>query len=215
MTSHELTGLIYSTHQQFDRLQKLCEFLEKTIRKEAKRRHARARRQREDSAGEEEQVFSSVATEDNLFEIERDFPRIVRYSLLISMMSTAEACLIRLCRVAHRRLEIVDEFNEKGSDVIQRAIEYLQNRAGLDTSRMRYYRELAHSLRNLRNAIAHSGGCIEGRSDEHNIRAFAKLGIGVVIDKGSNIVLSDRFVELNAHGMRDFIVKLTRKLNAK
>ncbi len=212
ITFPELTELIYSTHQQFKRLQKLCEFLEETIRKEVRRRRVHAQRHRDASEDEEEQAFNSAAIDDNLFEIERDFPRIVRYSLFVSMMSTTEACLVRLCRAAHRHLNITDRFNEKGSDVIQRALEYLHNEAGLHTSRMRYYKELADSLRRLRNVITHAEGCIKGRSEEHDIRAFAKPGIGVEIDKRSNIVLSDRFVMNNTGGMKQLVIQLHGKL---
>lgn len=215
ITSPELTGLFYSTHQQFDRLQKLCEFLEEALRKEARRRRARAQRQREDSEDEEEQAFNSVAIDDNLFEIERDFPRIVRYSLLISMMSTTESCLVRLCRVARSHLNIKVEFKEKGSGVVQRALKYLQDEAGLDTSTLRYYKELVDSLRNLRNAIAHSNGCIKGRHEENDIRAFAKPRTGVEIDNRNNIVLSDRFVMNNAEGMKQLVIKLHGKLQKK
>jgi hypothetical protein len=210
--SPELNELGSFIFEQFHCMSGLCEFLEKAIRKEVRRRHAWARRQYKDSEGEEERAFNSVAIDDSLFEIKRDFPRIVRYSLLVSMMSTTESCLIRLCRVAHSSLNIQDKFQEKGPDVIQRALTYLQDDARLDTSRMRYYKELADSLRNLRNPIVHSAGCIKGRLDETHIRAFAKPGVGVEIDKQSNIVLSDRFVMNNTRGMKQLSIRLHGKL---
>lgn len=212
IVSPELTELRYFIHGQFDRMSSLCEFLEEVIRKEAKRRHARARIQRKDCEGEEEQAFNSVAIEDSLFEIERDFPRIVRYSLLVSMMSTTESCLVRLCRVAHSNLDIKSKFREDGRDVIQHALKYLQDKAGLNTASMCYRKELADSLRKLRNAIAHSVGCIKGRKDEPDIRAFTKLGVGVVIDKRNNIVLSNRFVINNTVGMKQLVIQLHGKL---
>ena len=210
--SPELTELNYFICEQFDRMSSLCKFLEEVIRKETKRRHARARSQRKDCEGEGEQAFNSVAIDDSLFEIERDFPRIVRYSLLISMMSTTESCLVRLCRIARRRLEITDEFNEKGNNVIERALTYLAKKGGLDISRMRYYSELVDSLRNLRNAITHSEGCIEGRKEEPDIRAFTKPRVGVEIDKRNNIVLSNRFVMNNTAGMKRLVIQLHGKL---
>lgn len=215
ITFPELTKLIYSTNQQFDRLQKLCEFSEETIRREARRRCVHAQRQRDASEDEEEQAFNSAAIDDNLFEIERDFPRIVRYSLFVSMMSTTEVCLVRLCRAAHRHLNITDQFNEKGREVIQRALKYLQDKAGLDTSRMRYYKELADSLRRLRNAITHSEGCIAKREDRKSIRAHCNRTRTATIDKGNYIVLSERFVSNNAHGMRALITQLHEKLRRK
>ena len=173
ISSPELSELSYFIHGQFDRMSSLCEFLEEVIRKEAKRRHARVRIERKDGEeDEEEQAFNSVAIDDSLFEIERDFPRIVRYSLLVSMMSTTESCLVRFCRIARSNLDIKAKFREDGSDVIQRALKYLQDEAGLNTASMRYRKELADSLRKLRNAIAHSVGCIKERKDEPDIRAF-------------------------------------------
>jgi hypothetical protein len=210
----ELTGLFFSIHHQFDGLQNACEFLENAIAKETKRRHRHAHRERHGKTIEE-QAFMSVAIEDNLFEIERDFPRIVRYSLFVTMMSVTEACLVRLCRVARRRLEITDEFNEQRVDVIQRALKYLKNKAGIDTSTMLYYQKLADSLRKLRNAITHTDGCIKGRHDEASIRTYATQTTGVKIDKGDNIVLSDRFVANNAHGMKKLIILLHDKLKKR
>lgn len=212
IASPELSESGSFIYEQFHCMSNLCEFLEEAIRKEVKRRNAWARRQYEDCEGEEERAFNSVAIDDSLFEVKRDFPRIVRYSLLISMMSTTESCLIRLCRVAHSSLSIQAKFREKGNDVIQRALKYLQVEAGLDTSRMHYCKELADSLRNLRNAIVHSSGCIKGRSKESDIRAFAKPGVGVEIDKRNNIVLSDRFVMNNTEGVKQLLVQLHRKL---
>lgn len=212
VASPDLIGLSCFIDEQFDCMCSLCEFLEEAIRKEVKRRHAWARRQRNNYEGEEEQAFSSVSIDDSLFEVKRDFPRIVRYSLLVSMMSTTEACLVRLCRVARRRLEIGDEFNDKGSNVIQRALKYLEAKGGLDISRMRYYIELADRLRNLRNAITHSEGCVKGRREENDIFIFAKSGAGMEIDKRRNIVLSDRFVLNNTRGMKRLVAQLYGKL---
>jgi hypothetical protein len=212
IASPELSELSSFIDEQFDSMGSLCEFLEEAIRKEVKRRQAWARRQRKHCKGEEERAFNSVAIDDSLFEVKRDFPRIVRYSLLVSMMSTTESCLVRLCRVAHSSLKIKVKFKEACRDVIRRALEYLQVDAGLDTSRMRYHKELADSLRMLRNPIVHSAGCIKGRSDESHIRAFTKPGVGVKIDKRSNIVLLDRFVMNNTRGMKQFIIQSHAKL---
>lgn len=212
IVSPELTEVNYFIHEQFDCMSSLCKFLEEAIRKEVKRRHAWARRQRKQCKGEEERAFKSVAIDDSLFEVKRDFPRIVRYSLLVSMMSTTESCLVRLCRVAHDSLNIKVRFEEKHKDVIQRALKYLEDEAGLNTSTMRYRKGLADSLRNLRNAIVHSNGCIEERKEATDIRAFAKSRGGVEIDKRNNIVLSDRFVMNNTSGMKQLVIQLHGKL---
>ncbi|MBA3968076.1 MAG: hypothetical protein H0X47_20340 [Nitrospirales bacterium] len=211
MPSPELSELNSFIHEQFDCMYSLCKFLEEAIRKEAKRRQAWARRQLTNCEGEEEKGFNSVFIDDSLFEVKRDFPRIVRYSLLVSMMSTTESCLIGLCRVARNSLNITVEFQEKGNDVIQRALKYLGDEAGLDTSRMGYRKKLADNLRNLRNTIVHEAGCIKGRKDEPDIRVFANSGAGVEIDKGNNIVLADRFVMNNTKGMQELVIQLHGK----
>ena len=211
IASPELTELHFSIRQQFDRLVSVCILLEKAIQKEAKQRRVRAQRRRKYGQGEEERAFNSVAIDDYLFEIERDFPRLVRYALLVSMMSTVESCFVRLCQIAHRLLRTV-KFNEKPPCVIQRALAYLQDEAGLDTSRMRYYKDLADGLQKLRNAVTHSGGCIKERDNKRDIQAFAKSRTGVKIDKWRNIVLSGRFVRRNAHGMKNLILQLHGKL---
>lgn len=211
VVSPELSELNFLIHQQFDRLIDVCIFLEKVIRKEAKQRRVHAQRRRKQGQGEEERAFNSVAIDDYLFEIERDYPRLLRYALLVSMMSTVESCFVRLCRIADRLLTTV-KFNEKAPCVIQRALAHLQDEAGLDTSRIRYYKDLAVGLQKLRNAVTHSGGCIKERNDKREIRAFAKSRTGVKIDKWRNIVLSSRFVSGNAHGMKNLFLQLHGKL---
>lgn len=186
--------------EQFDRLRCLCDFLEKAISEEAKRRRVNAQRQCNKVKSEEERGFISVGIDDSLFEIGRDFPRVVRYSLFVSMMSMTEASLVRFCRGAHANLKLRTAFREKGNDVIQRALEYLKVEAGLDISKMAYDKQLANDLRCLRNAIVHSEGCIKGRNDEVAIRSFIKQRVGAGIDKRNNIVMSKRFVMNNAHG---------------
>lgn len=61
--------------EQFDRLRCLCDFLEKAISKEAKRRRANAQRQYNKAKSEEERGFISVGIDDRLFEIGRDFAK--------------------------------------------------------------------------------------------------------------------------------------------
>lgn len=201
--------------EQFDRLRCLCDFLEKAISKEAKRRRANAQRQYNKAKSEEERGFISVGIDDSLFEIGRDLPRVVRDSFFVSMMSMTEASLVRLCRVAHANLKLRKAFGEKGNAVIQRALEYLKAEAGLDISRMSYDKQLANDLRCLRNAIVHSEGCIKGRNDEGAIRSFVKQRAGARIDKRNKIVTSKRFVMSNAHGMSRLIAMLFDKLRKK
>ncbi len=208
----ELTGLFYSMHEQFEGLKNLCQFVEEAISKETKLRRQRGKRQLDKIKSEEERAFHSVEIDANLFEVERDFPRIVRYSFFVSMMSTTEASLVRLCRIAHHRLAIKEKFNDRGNGVIKRALEYLDVKANLDTSRMEYYKKLAENLFRLRNVIAHSEGCINGRSDEATLRAYCKKPSMATIDKRSNLVISGRFVFNNAHEMEGLITRLIDKL---
>ena len=201
--------------EQFTRLQNLCDLLESTLSEEAKRRDADGQRQLEGVEDEEEQGFLGVAIDNSLFEINRDFPRIVRYSLLVSMMSTTEACLVGLCRYAHRDLGI-PEFNEKGINVIQRALTYLHDKAELDTSGMSSYKKRADDLSKLRNAITHAEGCIKGRKDEDAIRTFAQNHpTAIKIDIRDNIILEKGFVSNTAHEMRLLVAQLRRILQQK
>lgn len=201
--------------EQFTRLQNLCDLLEKTLGEEAKRRDADGKRQLEGVEDEEEQGWLSVGIENSLFEVNRDFPRIVRYSLLVSMMSTTEACLVRLCRHACCDLGI-SEFNEKGINVIQRALTYLHDDAGLDISGESSYKMLADNLSKLRNAITHSEGRIKARKDENVIRIFAQNHPSAIeIDIRDNIILLEGFVSHTAHDMSMLIDRLRRKLQKK
>lgn len=213
-TSPELSAVGASIHHQFERLRSVSEFLEKAIKKETKKRGVKAKRQLMQGT-EEERAFNSVFIDASLFEIERDFPQIVRYSLVISLMSTIEACLVRLCRVADKHLAIVIPFKELGKgrkSVITQALDHLHEKGGIDLKRMDHYTCLADNLRKLRNAITHSEGCINGRTDEAAIQDFANSSSGINIDQRMYIVLSDRFVGGMVHVMHLFVNNVHRKL---
>ncbi len=207
--SSEVIAVGYQNHFQFDRLISLCEFLEDSLRKEASQHQEKAELFRTQGS-EGEQAFNSVEIDDNLFMVERDFPRLVRYSMLNTLMSTTESCLVRLCRVAQKERKIVEAFDDKGTSVIQRAIQYLQDSASIGGSEIAHYKGLAGNLSNLRNAVVHNGGRIEGRQDEKKIAAFAELNPHVHIED-KTIVIADRFISGHAHAMKTFIDDLHTK----
>ena len=170
--------------REYDQLMELCDFLERTLAQESKERLALGEKQLQGVDNEDEQAWIAEGIAEDIFQAEREFPRILRYSLYVTMMSLTEACIVRLCKVAHRHLSMRDEFDERSSDVIQRGIKYLSD-AGVDTSGLCYYRCLVNNLRNIRNAISHAEGRIARRPDEKEIREFAATIPTITIDDRS------------------------------
>ncbi|MEX5218342.1 MAG: hypothetical protein NW701_10995 [Nitrospira sp.] len=212
--SAEVITVGASNRYQFDRLISLCEFLEDALAKEAGQRQIEAAQLRI-QGNEEEQGFNSVAIDDNLFEIERDFPRIVRYSLLKTLMSTTEACLVRLCRVARKEYNIQEDVNNRGPGVIPKAIEYLQDKVHINSSRQKSEKELLTNLIYLRNAVTHADGCIDGRDDEQKIVEFAAKSSELIQIKDKTIILLDRFIAGHAHVLRTFVDGFHAKFRRK
>ncbi len=210
IASPEVIAVGFLNRRQFDGLISLCEFLEESLSKESVKRQMEAS-QLGGQGSEEEQAFNSVEIDDHLFEVERDFPRTVRYSMLNTLMSTTESCLVRLCRVAQKERTITEAFDEKGGGLIQRAIIYLQDKANIDSTRMVHEKRLASNLSNVRNAVVHNDGCIDGRHDEQQIVAFVSQSTGQIRIEDKTIVLSERFISGHAHAMKNFVHTLYGK----
>lgn len=196
---------------QYRQLEELCIFMERTLEREARQREDQGEQEMSGITDEVEQSWIAEGIAEDIFELRRDYPRILRYSLFVTMMGITESSIVQLCRLADRFLNSKRPFSDKGSDIIQRGIKHLTS-VGLDLSRLNHYTEFASSLRSIRNAIIHARGRIAGRPDEEKLRTFIKQTTSVDINKRTDIVLNQGFVEASSHEMHMMIARMHEQL---
>jgi len=203
-----LCAMRSKAHSDRERLQELSRFVERAFGAERKRRKAKATREMKKVADEKEAGFLAAGHYEDIFQVETDFPRIQRYALVASMMGMVEANVVGFCRVARRIFAIPAEFNDRGSCVITRGVQYLVEEAGVDTSRFRSYVTLAEKLSKVRNCMVHAEGSLGDRKEAGEIREFAEAHPRLVIDDRDRLVPKNGFMESNTHEMHIFLDRL-------
>jgi len=193
-----LSSFCHKTHQDRERLKELSRFVEQSLRAEHTRRKDRATEELEGITDESEAMFIAECHAEDIFQVERDFPRVQRYALFVSMMGMLEANIVGLCRVAHRIFCIPKEFNAY-SQVVAQGVAYLENKAGINTSRFHSRIEFVRKLNSLRNCIAHAEGSLKNRHDAKVIKEFVKNIPTVELDNQERLVLMEGFVGNTAY----------------
>ncbi len=194
--------------QDRERLEELSRFVEGSLHAERALREDRATKELEDITDELEAVFVAECHAEDIFQVEKDFPRVQRYALFVSMMGMLEANIVGLCRAAHRIIPIPEDFNDRKPKVVTRGVTYLESKAGIDTSRFLYYIKLAKQLNSLRNCITHAEGSLKERGDAESITKFIRDIPTVKIDNRDRLVLLEGFVENTTHEMHTFLDRL-------
>lgn len=203
-----LSAMRHKAHDDRERLEELSRFVERALHAERKRRKATADREVQKITDEYDAGFCAACHAEDIFQVEVDFPRLQRYALVASMMGMVEANVVGFCRAARRIFAIADEFNDHAPRVIARGVQYLERNAGVDTSRFRYYVNLAEDLSRIRNCIVHSEGSLKNRKDADEIKAFAKPITTLVVDSHDRLLPKQGFVENSTHEMHDFLNRL-------
>jgi hypothetical protein len=127
---------------------------------------------------------------------------------MASMLGMVEANVVAYCRAARRLIGLQDDFDDRKPGVIARGVQYLEDKAKIDTVRFRYYICLADDLVRVRNCIVHSEGSLKNRKDADQIKAFVKGIPTISVDDHGRIVLKHGFVENSTHEMQNFLNRL-------
>jgi hypothetical protein len=182
--------------------------VERSLHVEREHRKDHNTKELEGITDEIEAAFATECHAEDIFEVERDFPRIQRYALFVSMMGMLEANVVGLCRVAHRIFGTPKDFKDRAPQVVARGVKYLEGEAEIDTSRFRYFIDLAQNLNLLRNCITHAEGSLKCRDDAESIKEFIEGIPTVGIDDRERLVLREDFVEKTTHAMHTFLERL-------
>jgi hypothetical protein len=211
MEAPHVSSLRYKIRSDFDSLQKLIEVAERAILREAERseRELEQELSRYDP-GSEEHAFVCGFYDEDLFQVRKDFPRILRYAFLASMMGIVEANTVRLTRLVRKFPGVTEEFNHTKPKVIERAICYIKKHTRVDTSRMHSNIRLAEVLSRIRNCVVHNQGVLghcKGR-DRQPIKKYLNENPSSCIDNEDRVWLDEHFVRIHLHEMRRFLMKL-------
>lgn len=210
-----LNAVHNKAHSDIRRLQELSAFIECTLSREQNRRTSKAKKKLCAESDEYDQAFLVACYAEDMFQIERDFPRIQRYALFVSAMGSLEAGIVSLCRAAKQIYNISEDFNEREPRVVVRGIRFLQDNVGIDTSRDQCYITLAGDLQKIRNCITHSGGNLKDRKDAEDIRKFVVAKRTIGIDQYDSLLLQAGFVNKMTHGMRTLLDRLYESVSKK
>jgi len=204
----QVQSIALSNFPDFD---ELLERMEYFLRRERK---SIIKRAREEVTNELPNDVASSLWENygvELGQFEDTFPRILRYSLFTMLMSMTEASIVTLCGGARQILKLEESFNQRKSDVINRGIKkYLKKHLHIDTSGYTELIGFVDSLRNLRNCIVHSEGCIAWRTkaEEAELRKFIGSTSTLEINHYEQIVILEGFLEESMQNAK----LLTRRL---
>lgn len=205
----------------FSNFPDLKEFLEHTeyfFKQEKKSILKQAREKITDDISKDE---ASSLWEDygaELGQFEETFPRILRYSLFIMLMSMTEASVVTLCHGARQIFKLEEIFDQRKGAVINRGIEkYLKKNLRIDTIRYTDLIELVDSLRKLRNCIVHSKGRIAWRTEkeEADLREFIENTPTLEINHYGQIVILEGFIEISMRNAKLLVQKLLESIREK
>ena len=152
-----------------------------------------------------------------LDQFERSFPQILRFSLLVTLMNTVEDSIVTLCHGVRQILGLREKFKLRGSDVIKRAIKYLERNTGIDRKEYEDLYNFVDNLRNLRNCVVHSKGNIRWRkpAEQTALRGFIEGTSTLEINCYDKTVILEGFIEKSTKDAKKLIEKLIELIRKK
>lgn len=209
MRDPQIISLKYLIHSDFDSLQEVFKVAEEAIHADHKRRKEQAETELGKlEPGSEEYGFWAGIYDTGVFQAENDFPRILRYAFLAGMMGTVETNIVRLTEVIGAFPGVTETFNHKKSAVVDRAIQYIEKNAGIDTSRMDYDKRLSKDLSLIRNCVVHNQGKLGRCKEGERIKKYLTSNPSSRIDNEGRVWLDEHFVGNHLHVIRHYLYKL-------
>jgi len=193
-----LRGVAY---EQNAKLQELSDLVESALLAEKDDILTRADSAIAKADDEYRRGFIAECYGEDLIDVEESYPQIQRYALFGMVMAQLETNIAAICRAARRLLDLSHCFDRKRPRAVERGIKYLEGQAGLNTSKIKHYIQLADELRIVRNCIVHDLGNFRDRNDAEAIMAFVCRIPTVESDNYSSLKLKAGFVNTFAHEM--------------
>lgn len=120
------------------------------------------------------------------------FPRILRNSFLVTILSYLEDELAWMCKSLRTRKNIPISWSKLKGNALERAKVYISKLGRLDFPTGHSWAEI-NSYNTIRNCIVHNMGIVSGFSKEKEIRDYCLKHKGIDIDKHGNLILSKEF----------------------
>jgi len=143
----------------------------------------------------EEKEFSDGWYAGDFIQLEEIFPKIQRYSLFTTIMSSVESDLSRLCIEMQHLIEPTNKFKKQRKNIIKSCINYLEESCNIDFSKLQAESQEIDMYRRIRNCIVHSDGK-NSDSRPEEIEKFCQEKRTLSIDKFGYIVLGEKFLQI-------------------
>jgi len=209
--------LIMSTvNRNLGDIKELLELSESMLGRQCVQLAKRLKKESENSS-EQEREFLGGWYADDFIQLQEIFPRIQRYSLFTTVMSSAESDLYRICIAIQNLQQTTKKFKKPGNNIIKGCIEYLEKCCGVDLSKIIYITEI-DMYRRIRNCIVHSEGK-NSDSKPFEVETYCQKKPTLSIDRYGYIVIEENFLQIAMHVITEFfkslIVECRIKLTAQ
>lgn len=196
-------------------IKELSLLTEQALKKEYKSIIARANKPNTDGLSEFDKQFIAECYAEDIGKVQDIFPRILRYSLFITAMSNLEGDIVSLCRGSKQLFLILEDFNVKAPNVINRGIDYLKKHVGITTDKYMHYIDLTENYKRVRNCIVHSEGDVSERDDEPLLRKFISEIPTLAIDRYNRIIIHEGFVNNSIHSTQLLLNRILDSIKEK
>ena len=193
-------------------LTELAELSEQLLQKQLKSLSRRISREARDLKGYEREYQIGWYIPD-VIQLKDIFPKIQRYSLFATIMTTVESNLVALCRYVEVEGPAASKFKKGGpTDVVNQTLDYLIANAKIDAKRLVHDRSNVVMFWRIRNCIIHSEGKITGKFSEEIVK-FCKEIPTLDVDKHNYIVMHEGFLGIALHVIKGLFRDLLRYIN--
>ena len=163
---------------------------------------------------EEEKKYMAGWYAEDINRLDLFFPKILRRSLFVTLMSQTEVNLLRACKGCKRAFKLQKEFKKKGDDrVINQALSYLKSHLSINDRNFKADWGFVQKLWTIRNALVHNDG-IPRKNDVDEIRKFSDRIPSLDFDHQNHIILKEGFVQLAFHYVNNFFILLKSEINS-
>lgn len=139
--------------------------------------------------------------------LEEIFPKIQRYSLFTTIMSSVESDLCRLCIEMQHLIKPEKQFKKPQKNIIKSCITYLEESCKINLSKLYTESQEIDMYRRIRNCIVHfEGKNSDSRPEE--IERFCQEKPTLSIDRFGYIVLGENFLQIAMHVITEFFQQL-------
>jgi len=198
----------FKTSDDISNLEELSRLIEEAITRECSALAEKIEAKKANRS-QDERDYLDGWYENDFLQLQEEFPRLQRYALFTTAMATVEANVVALCYTLKDIMSLTVDYKKPRTNIVSNSINYLKEHAKVDMTRISHDIDKMDMFRRIRNCIVHS----EGKNTDPNpeeIRNYCDSIPTLSIDKNNRIILSEGFVSIALHLIRQFFNSLTR-----